>query len=82
MGHSVDAGGARLTTPRGVSQCLVAVCCSMLQCVAAREDLLHEGSVQCVAAFTQYCSVLQCVAVWCSVVQHVAVCCSTLRLLA
>jgi len=44
-------------------QC-VAVCCSVLKCVAVwfQEDLMCCCSVlQCVAV---YCSVLQCVAVW------------------
>jgi len=65
----------------------VAVCCSVLQCVA----VWLNGSQVCVAVccsvlqgeYTQSirsvavcCSVLQCVAVCCSVLQCVAVCCS------
>jgi len=56
-----------------VLQC-VAVCCSVLQCVAAcmPRDLpanspgvsVHDSVLQCV---TVCCSVLQCVAVCCSV---------------
>ena len=46
----------------------VAVCCSVLQCVAVC------CSLQCVAVLVRvFCSVLQCVAVCCSVVQRVAV---------
>jgi len=44
-------------------QC-VAVCCSVLQCVA----VWFEVDLMC------SCSVLQCVAVCCSVLQYVAVC--------
>jgi len=60
LGHSVDAGGARLSTSLGVAvfSCSVlqhvAVCCSALQCVAV------------------CCSMLQCVAVCCSMLQCVA----------
>ena len=46
----------------------IAVCCSVLQCVASCRSVL-----QCVVVC---CSVLQCVAVCCSVLQCVAVCCS------
>ena len=66
-------------------QC-VAVCCSVLQCVAeSRKDfgpLLSRPArrllsvLQCAAVC---CSVLQCVAVCCSVLQCVAVCCSVLQ---
>jgi len=63
-----------------VLQC-VAVCCSVLQCVAASSqsdvcevliDLMvsHVIEAKCVAVC---CSVLQCVAVCCSVLQCVAV---------
>jgi len=49
----------------------IAVCCSVLQCVAMCCNVL-----QCVAVC---CSVLQCVvAVCCSVLQCVAVCCCVL----
>jgi len=54
-----------------VLQC-VAVCCSVLQCVAV-ECMYLLSVLQCVAVC---CSVLQCVAVCCSVLQCVAVCCS------
>ena len=58
-----------------------AVCCSVLQCVAACCSVLQCAAVcrnvlQCVAAC---CSVLRCVAVCCSVAQCVAVGCSALR---
>jgi len=68
-------------------QC-VAVCCSVLQCVAVRYLLssgwvgyvfIHCKSVlQCVECVAECCSVLQCVALCCSVLQCVAVCCSVL----
>ena len=59
----------------------VAVCCSVLQCVALCCSVLRCVAVccsvlQCVAVC---CSVLQCVAVRCSVLQCVAVCCSVLQ---
>ena len=49
----------------------LAVCCSVLQCVAVCCSVL-----QCVAVCS---SVMQCVAVCCSVMQCVAVCCSELQ---
>ena len=57
-----------------VSLCVfcVAVCCSTLQCVAARCSVLQHVAV--------YCSTLQCLAARCSVLQHVAVSCSVLCL--
>jgi len=54
-------------------QC-VAVCCSVLQCVAV-PCVAVCGSVQCVAVC---CSVFQCVAASCSALQYVAVCCRVL----
>ena len=58
------------------AQC-VAVCCSLLQCVAALHTLsLSPGVHDRVVC----CSVLQCVAVCCSVLLYVAVCCSELQL--
>jgi len=72
-------------------QC-VAVCCSVLQCVAAplvkalttvhvfaRLPVVCCGVLQRVAVC---CSVLQCVAVCYSVLQCVAVCCSVLQCVA
>ena len=56
-----------------VSQC-VAVCCSVLQCVAADENEELWVRVRC--------SVLQCIAVCCGVLQCVAVCCSALHYVA
>jgi len=54
----------------------VAVCCSVLQCVA----IWHELCVlQRVAVC---CSVLQCAAVCCSVLQYVAICCTVLQCVA
>jgi len=57
-----------------VLQC-VAVCCSVLQCVAA----VRCSVLQCVAPDTSH--VLQCVAVCCSVLQCGVVCCSVLHLI-
>ena len=48
----------------------VAVCCSVLQCVAVSETWRFH---------TERARVLQCVAVCCSVLQCVAVCCSELH---
>jgi len=59
----------------------VAVCGSVLQCVAAvkgcalLETLARHRWHRC-------CSVLQCCAEWCSVLQCVAVCCSVLQCVA
>ena len=67
-----------LISPRlaglGLSTKVVAVCCSVLQCVAPRCSVL-----QCVAVC---CSVLQCVAVCCTALHCVAVCCSALHCVA
>ena len=52
----------------------VAVCCSVLQCVAECCSVLQSVAV--------YCSVLQCVAVCCSVLQGVAGCCRVLQCVA
>jgi len=63
----------------------VAVCCSVLQCVA----MLYFSAIQCeedihstLFVTLVCCSVLQCVAVCCSVLQCVAVCCSALQCVA
>jgi len=76
-----------------VLQC-VAVCCSVLQCVAMGKvptrsniallkvvELRHNGECarQCVAV---WCGVLQCVTVFCSVLQYDAGCCSVLQCVA
>jgi len=58
---------------------LVAVCCSVLQCVAVFRVAVCRSVSQCVAVC---CSVLQCVAVCCSVLQCVTVCCSVLQCVA
>jgi len=53
----------------------IAVCCSVLQRVAACFNVLQCVAVSCSVC----CSALQCVVVCCSVLQHVAcvaVCCS------
>jgi len=64
--------------PMGM-QC-VAVCCSVLQCVAVRWSF---GTVTTVTSiFLWACSVLQCVAVCCRLLQCVAVCCSELHCVA
>jgi len=58
----------------------VAVCCSVLQCVAVSVRNRHrvlDLCVLCVAIMC--CSVLQCVVVCCSVLQRVAACCSVLH---
>jgi len=75
-----------LGNPAGVL-CDVAVCCSVLQCVAAccvavcrarcspgptAENYNTKWQVVC-------CCVLQCVAVCCNMLQRVAVCCSMLQ---
>jgi len=57
-----------------VLQC-VAVCCSVLHCVAV--GYLKESSLMGYNAAC--CSVLQSVAVCCGVLQCVAVCCSVLQ---
>jgi len=56
----------------------VAVCCSVLQCVAVCEHTTtHDDSMsQCVAVC---CSVFQRLIVGCSVLQYVAVCYSMLQ---
>jgi len=59
-----------------VLQC-VAVCCSVLQCVATSEFI--ETRDACVLAMEYVAGVLQCVAVCCSVLQCVVVCCSALQ---
>jgi len=66
-----------------VLQCVVAVCCSVLQCMAVCCSVLQCVAVcaMCIHAACPVvcCSVLlQCVAVCCSVLQCVAVCCSDL----
>ena len=74
----------------------VAVCCSVLQCVAVTwimhtaahcNTLLHvavtrDSFVSHYPCVAVCCSVLQCVAVCCSVLQCVAVCCSVLQCVA
>jgi len=64
-----------------VLQC-VAVCCSVLQCVAVYQErsctLVLQARI--IAIYVAVCcSVLQCVAVCCSVLQCVAVCSSVLQ---
>jgi len=53
----------------------VAVCCSVLQCVAVCIEQQSKCDVVC-------CSVLQCVAVCCGELRRVAVCCSVLQCVA
>jgi len=74
----------------------VAVCCSMLQCVAGCCRVLQrhmtllsvsgpsENDYEVVSTLcvAGYCRVLQCVAVCCSVLQHVVVCCRVLQCVA
>ena len=63
-----------LQTLSRMAHTMHAVCCSVLQRVAACCSVL-----QCVVVC---CSVLQCVAMCCSVLQCVAVCCSVLQCVA
>ena len=75
----------------------LAVCCSVLQCVAVRCSVLqyvtpHAWTSSCthvdesrhkyITARRGHGSVLQCVAACCSVLQCVAVCCSVLQCVA
>ena len=65
----------------------VAVCCSVLQCVAVLQRvavnvLQTPGSLAAAIRGDAYGIVLQCVAVCCSVLQCVAVCCSVLQCVA
>jgi len=67
----------------------VAVCCSMLQCVAAyvyhccgvlQRDAVCCSMLQCVAVCcSRHVPLLRCVAVYCSMLHCVAVCCSKLQ---
>jgi len=57
---------------------LVAVCCSVLQCVA-KEPKDLGGSLDTGGWVIAHITELQCVVVWCSVLQCVAVCCSALQ---
>jgi len=57
----------------------VAVCRSVLQCVAV---FCSESRVVASAAACKDAGVLQCVAVCCSVLQCVAVCCNALQCIA
>jgi len=60
----------------------VAVCCSVLQCVAVCSES-HASQEQVISKCNSVCcSVLQYVAVCCSVLQCVAVCCSALQCVA
>ena len=64
-------------------QC-VAVCCSVLQGVAACSNVSSRLNIQgnsgvCVVAFVECCRVLQFVAVCCRVMLCVEVCCSVLK---
>jgi len=53
----------------------VAVCCSVLQCVA----VWLQCAAVCCSVFAVCCSVLQCAAVCCSVLQCAAMCCNVLQ---
>ena len=66
--------GEKLYCVAGVLQCVVAVCCSMLQYVAVCCTVL-----QCVSSWAESCKVLQrCCRGVAEVLQCVAVCCSVL----
>ena len=55
----------------------VAVCCSVLQCVAVSHvAAIRHGSKACLQCVAVCCSVMQCVAVCCSVLQYFFVYCS------
>jgi len=60
-----------------VIQMCVAVCCSVLQCVAMCPCVAVCCSV--LQSVVECCSVLQCVAVCCSVLQSVVECCRVLQ---
>jgi len=67
----------------------VAVCCSVLQCVAEPQRIVQHSASTATLACCRGASkskhpynVLQCVAVCCSVLQCVAVCCSVLQCVA
>jgi len=64
-----------------VLQC-VAVCCSVLQCVAAEAKSSQQSIKLCstCVCVAVCCNVLQWIAVRCSALQCVAVCCSVLQL--
>jgi len=77
----IDFGCVAVCCYSVLLQCVVAVCCGVLQCVAVRCGVLQRTTVccnvlQCVALC---CSMLQCVALCCTVLQCVAVCCSVLQ---
>ena len=74
--HRRSANGSMAPVARGsvLQCCSIAVCCSVLRCVA-----ICCSGLQCVAIC---CSVMQCVAVCGSVLQCVAVCCSVLQCVA
>jgi len=80
MSHTIQSGAATLFY--SVLQC-VAVCCSVLQRIAAAllciRIYLTICSLSSLLIYTVCCSVLQCVAVCCDVLQCVAVCCSVLQ---
>ena len=79
-----------------IAMCYRVVCCSVLQCVAAKETVCSEyipPLFVCVSSNVSVavcqlqcvavcCSTLQCVAVCCSVLQCIAVCCSVLQCVA
>jgi len=76
----VVAGGIRAS---GIYH-TVAMCCSVLQCVAVRCNVLLCVAMCCCAlqCVAVRCNVLQRVAVRCSAVQCVAMCCSALQCVA
>ena len=53
------------------------MCCSALQCVTVRYNVVQCGAVWC-----SYCRALPCVAVRCRALPCVAVCCSALQCVA
>jgi len=60
----------------------VAVCCSVLQCVAVCRSRRPTTCIYDAPGYTYLCREMQCVAVCCSVLQCVAVCCSVLQCVA
>jgi len=80
-----NAKGKKLPFPKVPPESqVVAVCCSVFQCVAAWSSVVQGDAVWCsVLKFAaECCNVFQCVAMCCSVLQCAAVCCSVLQCVA
>ena len=82
LGGGQSNGGAKGVPARG-PQTGVAVCCSVLQYVAACHSVLPRVAARgAQTSVTVCCSVLQCVTVCYSVLQCVAVCCNVVQCIA